>query len=231
VVLNLVDGWHNVDLWKQKLEVLDTVVGNTDGTCLAGWDQLLDIKVCVDVGAVELQVAGPISMFWELGVVALISLSIYHSSAGVTWTRIAAGNSVVELTIWVHAHGPVHQVQIHVIETQTLERDIQSLLDSCVVGTPQLRGDEYLLTLHQAGLKGLLEGSAYFILIAVAVSCVDVTVARLQGVSNGFGHFTWGGLPCSYGKRGLAGLRQAGYLTVLETNRNPRPGSWRPCSR
>jgi hypothetical protein len=52
VVLDLVDGGNNGGFGKQLLEVLDRVVGDTNGLDLVGMrlDQLLEVLPCVLVG-------------------------------------------------------------------------------------------------------------------------------------------------------------------------------------
>ena len=131
VVLNLVGGGDNGGLRQELLEVLDAVVGDTNGLDLAGADELLHALPGGDVGVAVVNVARPI---WELGEDGMIactkSVNIYpfdRSYLGpLRWDRCTH-------TFWVHGQRPVHQVQVDVIETKVLETLLDTLLDARVI--------------------------------------------------------------------------------------------------
>lgn len=66
-----------------------------------------------------------------------------------------------------------HQVQVDVVETQVLERSIDTLRDVLVPGIVQLRGHEDLLARHARGPDALADLG----LVAVRICGVDVAVS------------------------------------------------------
>lgn len=70
VVLDLVDGRNNGSLGQKLLEVLHTVVGDTDGLDLAGGQELLHALPGGDVGVRVNDIAGTVFVLGEEGVVA-----------------------------------------------------------------------------------------------------------------------------------------------------------------
>ena len=70
VVLNLVDGWNHGGLGEELLKVGPAVVADTDGLGLSATDKLLHILPGVDMGVVEVQVAGTVREGGDVGVVS-----------------------------------------------------------------------------------------------------------------------------------------------------------------
>jgi hypothetical protein len=83
----------------------------------------------------------------------------------------------------VVAIGLVDQVQVEVVEAQTLQRGVERLLGVFLAGVlhPQLRGDEQLLAGDAAGGDGAADG----FLVAVGGGGVEVAVAGGQGAGDG----------------------------------------------
>lgn len=109
------------------------------------------------------------------------------------------------ITVGVHGHRPVHQVQIEIIQLEQIQALLESLLDSGVECAPDLAGDEQLLPLHDATLDDVLDGLADLVLILVAVCAVNVPVATLNGVNDGSLDLSGGRLPCSQTQSGNGG--------------------------
>lgn len=103
---------------------------------------------------------------------------------------------MISHTLGVHGDGPMHQVQVNIIDAQALQADLQVLLDARVEGAPKLRGDEDILSLDPR-IEGLLQASSDLILVTIAVGGVDVLVSILECVRDGVLDFSGGGLPCS----------------------------------
>ncbi len=104
VVLDLVGSRNDGGLREQLLEVLDGVVGNTDGldllrVCL---DQLLEVLPCVDVCNGMINVTAAVLELREKRVVS------YRTS-----TKESIRESKV-LTIRVHGHRPVHEIEVNI---------------------------------------------------------------------------------------------------------------------
>lgn len=70
VVLNLVDGRNHGGLGEEFLKVGPAVVADTDGLGLSAADKLLHILPSVDMGVVEVQVAGTVGKGGDVGVVS-----------------------------------------------------------------------------------------------------------------------------------------------------------------
>ena len=75
------------------------------------------------------------------------------------------------------------QVQVEVVEAETLQRGVERLLGVLLAGVlhPQLRGDEQLPAGDAAGGDGAADG----FLVAVGGGRVEVAVADGQGVGDG----------------------------------------------
>lgn len=71
------------------------------------------------------------------------------SAATTTETRW----NLLKLTGGIHRDGPVHQVQVNVIQPQTLKALIKVLFDAGVVGRPKLCGDKYVVPLNPFGKR------------------------------------------------------------------------------
>jgi hypothetical protein len=76
------------------------------------------------------------------------------------------------LAIWVHGYRPMHEIQVHIVQTQTFQALVQILLDSRVVGTPKLGRNEDIFSFDPT-IERLLETFPDFVLIGIAVSCSD----------------------------------------------------------
>jgi len=87
-------------------------------------------------------------------------------------------HAVLRLT---HGHWPVHQIQVHIIQSQPLQALVQAFLRSSVVCAPQLRSHKDVLPLDTSGER-LFESLAHLVLVAVYECGVDVSVTRLQCV-------------------------------------------------
>lgn len=85
VVLDLVDGGNNGGLGQELLEVLDTVVGDTDGLDLAGASELLHALPGGHMGVIVDDITGAI---FELG-----------EEVVVTWTWLEFGNCMAGRSI------------------------------------------------------------------------------------------------------------------------------------
>lgn len=72
VVLNLVDSRDHGGLGEELLKVGPAVVANTDGLGLSASDKLLHILPGVDMGVVEVQVAGAVRKGGNIGVVSFV---------------------------------------------------------------------------------------------------------------------------------------------------------------
>lgn len=72
VVLNLVDSRDHGGLGEELLKVGPAVVANTNGLGLSATDKLLHILPSVDMGVVEVQVAGTVGKGGNIGVVSFV---------------------------------------------------------------------------------------------------------------------------------------------------------------
>lgn len=75
------------------------------------------------------------------------------------------------LIVWA---GPVHQIQVHVVGSQALQRHVQILFNAAVKCTPNLARDEQVFTLYDAFLDRILDRFADFIFILIAECTIDV---------------------------------------------------------
>lgn len=80
---------------------------------------------------------------------------------------------VLGLVVGVGRAGPVHQVQVDVVDAQVFEGGVDAVLDAVVPGVVQLGGDPDLV----AWDAGVLDAGADLGLVAVGQGCVDVAVA------------------------------------------------------
>lgn len=99
----------------------------------------------------------------------------------------------------------MHQIQIHIIQPQLLQAEIQRLLDARVECAPQLGRHEQVLALDLARGQGGLDPAPDVLLVLVDEGGVDVPVSDRDGVADGA--FDVGaGLPCSCFKPSVAML-------------------------
>lgn len=192
VVLDLVDGGDDLGLLEELLEVLDAVVGDTDSLDLAGVKKLLHRLPCVDVSPVLNDITRAVLLLREERVVALKDIS----APNFVVKGYRSKRQLLFLTVSVQWNRPVNKVQIHVVETQILQRLVDTLLDTLVIAAPELGGDENVFSLD-TGSEGFLQALTNFLLVLVAQRTVDVSVARLDGVSNGLSDLAGARLPCS----------------------------------
>lgn len=178
VELDLVDGGDNLGLLEQLLEVRDGEVGDTDRLGLAGLQNSLHLLPGLGLGA------------------GLVNVSRAIGSQGV--------DGVV--TVRVEGNGPVDEEHVDVVKTQSLQRHVEVLLDSVVVGDPDLGGDEDVFSLDTL-LHGSLDSESHGVFVSVVEGGVNVSVASLgEGALDGASHLLGGGLPGSKtdGRDGLA---------------------------
>lgn len=70
VVFDLVDCRNNLGMREKLFQILDAVVGNTNGFCLPTCDQFLHIPPGIDMRALAKQVAAAISKFRKFIIVS-----------------------------------------------------------------------------------------------------------------------------------------------------------------
>lgn len=145
---------------------VETHVGNTNGLGLAGGEDGLHLAPGLEVAVVADNVALAVGQLGE--------------------TVVGA--------VGVHKQGPVHEEQVNIVQTQALERLGQALLDAGRVGGPDLGDDKDVLALDALGERRL-QTLADLVLVAIAVGAVDEAVAVGDGVLDGGGDLTGGGLP------------------------------------
>lgn len=167
MVLDLVDGGHDLGLGEELLEVDLGVVGHANGLGLARLDERLHLLPGGDVVVVPGDVALAVGQLGEAVVVA----------------------------VRVHADGPVDEEQVDVLEPEALERLVEPELGAGAVCVPQLGGDENVLALDVTGVDGVLDALADLVLVAVAVGSVDQPVPYLERIGDGVGDLTGTGLP------------------------------------
>lgn len=92
----------------------------------------------------------------------------------------------------------MHQIQVHIIQPQALQAQVQILLYTALIRAPQLRRHENILALHLATLDGGCNSSSDFILVAIAVGRINVSVATVEGVLNSLCDFAGRRLPGTY---------------------------------
>ena len=77
--------------------------------------------------------------------------------------------------------GPVDQVQVNVVESESLERVSDGFINFVEAGEPELGGDEELLTLDNSLGDAVLDGLSDEGLVLVEPGGVDVSVAEGDG--------------------------------------------------
>ena len=97
------------------------------------------------------------------------------------------------LVVGVGGAGPVHQVQVNVVDAQILQGGGNTLLHTVVPGVVELGGDPDLL----AGNTGVLDTGTDLGLVAVGKSSVNVTITLQQGVLDSHADLIGLGLPSS----------------------------------
>lgn len=105
---------------------------------------------------------------------------------------------VLGLVVGVGGAGPVHQVQVNVIDAQILQGRGNTRLHTVVPGVVELGGDPDLL----AGDTGVLDTGTNLSLVAVGKGGVNVTVALQQGIPNSHADLIGLGLPSSQANGG-----------------------------
>jgi hypothetical protein len=178
VQLDLVDSRDNLGLLEQLLEVGDGEVGDTDRLGLASLEDSLHLLPGLGLRA-----------------------GLVNVSRSVLSKRV---NGVV--TVGVEGNRPVNQEHVDIVETKSLERHVEVLLDSVMVSDPDLGGDKDVLSLHTL-LHGSLDTKADGVLVSVVEGGVNVSVATLgESALDSTGNLLGGGLPGSQtdGRDGLA---------------------------
>ena len=96
---------------------------------------------------------------------------------------------------------PVHQVKVNVVDTERLERRLNTLFDALVPWVVELGGDPDLLTRDTRVLDTLTD----LVLVAVRESSVDVAVSSEESGLDGGADLVWLGLPGSQTNLGNLG--------------------------
>lgn len=93
---------------------------------------------------------------------------------------------------------PTHnQEHVNVLQTQALQTLLQRQFQAGIVRCPRLGHDHDVLTLD-ARRKGLLQALAHLILVTIAVSAIDQTIAGLESMNDGFLDFARLSFPGAY---------------------------------
>lgn len=90
----------------------------------------------------------------------------------------------------------MHEVEVNVVQTEHLQTLVQTFFDSGMVGAPELGCDKDIFALD-ARLERLGKTLANLCLVAIDIGAVNVSVAALECVSDGFCYFARRTLPCS----------------------------------
>ena len=101
---------------------------------------------------------------------------------------------------------PMNQIQIHILQPQTLQARIDPLLHALVPRVIELGGNPDL----RARDPGVADGGADFGFVAVGEGRVDVAVAGFEGGEDGVVDFVGGGLPGAEADNGDLGARVEG---------------------
>ena len=146
---------YNSGVVEESLQLRLAEVGHTESLNLAGLKELLHGLVGLDKVGVTNQ--------------SLLAITI-----GVPGESLRAA---------LEGRGPVHVVEVDVVDVEELERVVEGLLDvlGVVHVVPQLGGQEDLLARHARVADALADG----LLGAVHGRRVDVAVAVLQGEGDG----------------------------------------------
>lgn len=123
----------------------------------------------------------------------------------------------------VKTGGPVHEVEVDVGGIEVLERGVNGLGDVLVPVVVQLGGEPDLLTGNARGLDALAD----FLLVAIGIRGVDVSVAGTQSSLDGLLDLTGLGLPGAETDSGHLGARVelVGLATVASCQLG-RTSSW-----
>jgi hypothetical protein len=118
---------------------------------------------------------------------------------------VGVGREFVVIALRVGENGPVDQEHVNVLQTQALQALLQCQFQAGVIRCPRLGHDHDILALD-ARREGLLQTLANLILVAIAVSAIDESIARFESVNDGFLDFARLGFPGaeSYGWHELA---------------------------
>jgi len=126
-----------------------------------------------------------------------------------------------------------HQVKIHMIRVQILERRLNSLGHDVMPRIIELRRQPYLISWNTRVLDTLPNLG----FVAIRKSCVDVTVALLEGNLDGVAHFGWFALPSAQANRwdlstgieseGLPEVRDQASLAARACEREHTGSFWR----
>lgn len=100
---------------------------------------------------------------------------------------------VLRLILGISRAGPVHQVQIDIVNTQILERGLNALLNLVVPGVIELGGKPDLF----AGHARVANTSTNFGFVVVGQRCVNVAVTLQEGVLDSLADLIGLGLPSS----------------------------------
>jgi uncharacterized protein (DUF2267 family) len=79
----------------------------------------------------------------------------------------------------------MHQVKVNIIQSQTLQAQIEVLLHACVICAPQLGCHKNILSLD-ARLERFSQAFTDLVLVPVTISTIYVFVANAKSVSDGF---------------------------------------------
>lgn len=173
VALNLVSSRCDTSAVDDGLEVLLGVVGNTNCAGLF-LRQLCHGLPCVDNGDVV----------EHLDILALHGEEV-----------------VVNIAALVKGNGEVDKVEVQVVEAELSQAVVESRwhILRAVLRVPELGCDEDILALEARHLaaKSLLESLCDFLLVAVDLGKIQVTVASLEGLEDGGTDLAGLSLPCA----------------------------------
>lgn len=99
--------------------------------------------------------------------------------------RITLNLNNAGLTVRVHGHRPVDQVEVNIVQPQILQALVQSLFHTVVPCAPELGGHEEFLSLDNSRLDGRLDTLANFSFVAVGESGINVSVSNGDGMGHG----------------------------------------------
>lgn len=134
---------------EEPLKVLNAKVGDTDVPHLAGGRQLLHLL--------------PLS-------VLVCATTAGDQTIGIPSFDVVPVGEVLRLVIGVGRAGPVHQVEVDIVGSQSLERGVNALLDTVVPGVVELGGDPDLA----AGNTRVSDTLANLRLVAVGKGAADL---------------------------------------------------------
>lgn len=108
---------------------------------------------------------------------------------------------LVDVTALIESYGEMHKVEIQVFETELRQAIVKRgwYILGAMLRVPELGGDEDILTLEagNATIEGLLESLGNFLLVAIHLREIDVSVTGLESFKNGDLDLTGLGLPCT----------------------------------